>query len=143
MDKRYKPARPPRRMTRNQALVLECLQREQRAMTAYQILDALKGQGFKAPPQVYRALDNLMEREAIHRIESLNAFVACNHRDHREAACFAICDDCRSIWEFSLPREEGLTKVADNKGFRTRSLTVELHGRCAHCAADFDARQGL
>ena len=69
----------------------------------------------------------------IHRIESLNAFVAWRHRGHSEIAAFAICDCCRTIWEFTLPRDCGLTAVADGKGFATRHTTVELHGRSADC----------
>jgi Fur family zinc uptake transcriptional regulator len=133
MYTRDKPAPFLRKLTRNQSLVLEILRAEGRAMTAYQILEALSGKGFKAPPQVYRALDNLIEREEVHRIESLNAFVACNHRDHGDLGGFAICDDCRNIWEFTLPEGAEITAVADSKGFRTHEVMVELHGRCADC----------
>lgn len=125
-----------RELTRNQRLVLDLLLDAGRAMTAYQILDELRDAGLRAPAQVYRALESLGEHELIHRIETLNAFVACNHRDHRETAAFAICDDCRQIWEFTLPREAGLTAVADSKGFKTRQATVELHGQCADCAGE-------
>jgi len=129
-------------MTRNQALVLNCLRENERAMTAYQILDALREEGLRAPTQIYRALESLLEREMIHRIESLNAFVACNHVDHREPAAFAICDNCRTIWEFTLPEEAGITRVADRKGFETFQVTVELHGRCADCGQHREALFG-
>ena len=122
-----------RKLTRNQQLVLDCLRREGRAMTAYELLDDLRNAGLRAPVQVYRALEALGKEERVHRIETLNAFVACNHLDHTETAAFAICDDCRQIWEFTLPAEAGLTAVADSKGFHTRQVTVELHGRCANC----------
>ena len=122
-------------LTRNQNLVLNCLRDAGRAMTAYQLLDELRDAGLRAPVQVYRALEALGKHEMIHRIESINAFVACRHLNHRETAAFAICDDCRQIWEFSLPPEAGLTAVADSKGFKTRHTTVELHGRCADCAS--------
>jgi Fur family zinc uptake transcriptional regulator len=125
---------PPRKLTRNQQLVLERLQASGKAMTAYELLDELRDAGLRAPVQVYRALEALGREEMIHRIETLNAFVACRHLDHTETAAFAICDDCRQIWEFTLPGEAGLTALADAKGFETRQVTVELHGRCAHCA---------
>jgi Fur family zinc uptake transcriptional regulator len=123
-----------RALTRNQRLVLDCLRRSGRAMTAYELLDQLRGAGLRAPVQVYRALETLGQRELIHRIESLNAFLACRHREHEEAAAFAICDDCGGVSEFPLPAEAGLTALADRRGFETRRMTVELHGRCAHCA---------
>src|SRR3546814_20364327 len=99
-------------------------------MTAYQILDALREHGLRAPVQVYRALESLLEREEVHRIESLNAFVACRHLDHRETAAFAICDDCRTIWEFTVPAGAEITALADSKGFENHEVMVELHGRC-------------
>ncbi|MQA67501.1 MAG: transcriptional repressor [Alphaproteobacteria bacterium] len=122
------------KLARNQNLMLNCLRDAGRAMTAYDLLEALRDQGLRAPVQVYRALETLRQRELVHRIESLNAFVACRHLDHTETAAFAICDDCREIWKFSLPAEAGLTAVADRKRFKTRHTIVELHGRCAHCA---------
>jgi Fur family zinc uptake transcriptional regulator len=133
MYTREKPMRRVRRMTHNQSLVLEVLRSERRAMSAYQILDALRDHGLRAPVQVYRALESLLEREEVHRIESLNAFVACNHRDHGDLGGFAICDDCRTIWEFTLPEGAEITALAGSKGFETHQVTVELHGRCAGC----------
>jgi len=133
MYTREKPMRRVRRMTHNQSLVLEVLRTERRAMSAYQILDALRDHGLRAPVQVYRALESLLEREEVHRIESLNAFVACNHRDHGNLGGFAICDDCRTIWEFTLPEGAEITALADSKGFETHEVMVELHGRCTGC----------
>ena len=129
----------PRKLTRNQVLVLDCLQQAERAMSAYELLDALRGEGLRAPVQVYRALDALGQRHLVHRIESLNAFVACAHQDnaadHAAGAGFAICDDCGDVAEFDLPSTEaGLRAAADRDGFATSHMTVELHGRCDECA---------
>jgi len=145
-----------RKLTRNQALVLDCLQQGERAMSAYELLDALRAEGLRAPVQVYRALDALGQRHLVHRIESLNAFVACAHHGpaevgtHSEAAGFAICDDCGGVAEFDLPlaTRELRAAAADRSGFETRHMTVELHGRCADCgggdagAAPEDAKKG-
>jgi len=133
MYTRDRPMRRLPRMTRNQALVLELLRRESRAMTAYQILEALRGQGFRQPVQVYRALDSLMAREQVHRIESLNAFVACRHDTHHYLSGFAICDDCRTVWGFTVPEGVELMALADSKGFQTHDVMVELHGLCKEC----------
>ena len=123
----------PGPLTRNQSLVLELLRGEQRAMTAYQILDALRAEGLRAPAQVYRALAGLQEREEVHRIETLNAFVACQHKDHARLTGFAICDNCHTIWDLALPGDAELKALADSKGFETREVTVELHGLCNDC----------
>lgn len=124
-----------RKLTRNQLLVLDRLEASKAALTAYDLLDQLRDEGLRAPVQVYRALETLSKRGLIHRIESLNAFVACCSHEHQAAAGFAICDDCGEVAEFAFPAsEEGLKSVAGESGFQTRHMTVELHGRCADCA---------
>ena len=125
-----------RNLTRNQQLVLECLSASPSALTAYDLLDRLRPAGLRAPVQVYRALETLGQRGLVHRIESLNAFVACCGHAHQAAAGFAICDDCGEVAEFSFPAgEAGLKSLAGESGFETRHMTVELHGRCKACAA--------
>ena len=125
-----------RKLTRNQQLVLDRLTGSSAALTAYDLLDQLRDEGLRAPVQVYRALETLGKQGLIHRIESLNAFIACCSHDHQAAAGFAICDDCGEVAEFSFPAsEKGLKSVAGANGFETSHMTVELHGRCAACAA--------
>jgi len=72
--------RAPSDLTRNQSLVFGALSRAEGPLSAYTILDQLRDDGFRAPLQVYRALDKLVETGMVHRLESLNAFVACSHR---------------------------------------------------------------
>jgi Fe2+ or Zn2+ uptake regulation protein len=48
-------------------------------MSAYDILDRLRGSGLRSPLQIYRALGPLTEQGLVHRLESLSAFVACAH----------------------------------------------------------------
>ena len=56
------------------------LLQEHRALGAYAILDRLRDAGFGSqPPVAYRALDFLVENGFVHKIERLNAFVACSH----------------------------------------------------------------
>ena len=81
-------------LTKNQALVFGKLSDASGPLTAYALLDNLRENGFRAPLQVYRALDKLVDYGLVHRLESLNAFVACRHKgcaDHKTAA-FAICE---------------------------------------------------
>ena len=68
-------------LTKNQSLVFDVLTRAEQPISAYTILDRLREHGFRAPLQVYRALDKLLEAGLVHRLESLNAFVACAHRN--------------------------------------------------------------
>ena len=71
-------------LTRNQLCVLERLEASSGPLSAYTLLDQLRENGFRAPLQVYRALDTLIKGGFVHRLESLNAFVACAEpHDHR------------------------------------------------------------
>lgn len=132
-----------RDLTRNQSLVLDRLTRAEAPVSAYGLLDQLREEGLRAPLQVYRALDKLVELGLAHRLESLNAFVACAHaHDHAAPAAahpggttaFAICENCGRVDEFSDAQvQQRLAGWADDAGFRPRLTTIELRGRCRDC----------
>ncbi len=125
-------------LTRNQSLVLDALAKADGPMSAYSILDKLRDQGFRAPLQVYRALDKLIDYGLIHRLESLNAFVACAHPDCHDKgmAAFAICETCGSVTEFDdAVVESRLGAWARDNGFRSMKTTLEIRGLCQTCAA--------
>lgn len=134
------PVKAPK-LTRNQNLVLETLSKTEFPLSAYTILDQLRDEGFRAPLQVYRALDKLLEFGLIHRLESLNAFVACAHPHHQEhghlhgIAAFAICDQCGQASEFSEPDIEVCVQQWTQKNhFHATKTTLEIRGLCANCA---------
>ena len=125
-------------LTRNQACVFQTLQNADAPMSAYTILDELREDGFRAPLQVYRALDKLVAMGLVHRLESLNAFVACDHPegDPQGAIAFAICGDCGRVDEFA--DEEIVNRLgnwARSEKFRLDKTIIELRGTCAQCAA--------
>ncbi|KAG1651456.1 High-affinity zinc uptake system membrane protein ZnuB [Nymphon striatum] len=51
----------PAHLTKNQSLVMGALTNAEGPLSAYTILDQLRDDGFRAPLQVYRALDKLVE----------------------------------------------------------------------------------
>jgi Fur family zinc uptake transcriptional regulator len=126
----------PADLTRNQGLVLGKLTESVGPLSAYDILDRLRGDGLKAPLQVYRALDKLVERGLAHRLESLNAFVACAdaHCHRKGTLAFAICEDCGKVDEFSDDvLQERLAGWAEAAGFKRSRTTIELRGQCKAC----------
>ena len=131
---------PPADLTRNQSLVLGVLKHAAAPKSAYDILDGLRGDGFRAPLQVYRALDKLMEIGLVHRLESLNAFVACSDPHDHEAhghgvTAFAICDDCGSVTEFhDAAIEARLSAWQKSENFKPEKTTIEIRGHCKECA---------
>lgn len=129
-------------LTRNQMLVLNALTRTEGPASAYSLLDRLREDGFRAPLQVYRALEKLIEYGLVHRLESLNSFVACAHphehaRGHRHGLItFAICEACGQVDEFSdVTVEERLTGWARDHSFKLSKTTIEMRGTCADCLA--------
>ncbi len=118
-------------------LVFGALRESGRPVSAYEIIDQLRDQATLAPQTVYRSLDRLIASGSAHRVESLNAFVACGQSSvHQGTAVFAICDDCGTVSEFSEPRAvEALAAWAKRSKYTVRAMTLELRGRCAACSA--------
>lgn len=98
-------------------------------MGAYDVLARLDAEGFGSkPPVAYRALGFLLEQGLVHRIERLNAFVACPHPDGTgHAPAFLICRQCDKVAEV----HGALAHLPD--GFKVERTTVEVEGLCAAC----------
>ena len=116
--------------------VLELLLAEHRALGAYAILDLLREAGFKSqPPVAYRALDFLTENGFAHKIERLNAFVACSHPRQDHSPAFMICRVCDAVAEAqSIPEKGTLAEAAHEAGFQIERTVVEAEGICPECA---------
>ncbi|TWG50141.1 Fur family transcriptional regulator [Aminobacter sp. J44] len=123
-------------LTRNQSLVLDTLEKADGPLSAYTILDRLRDNGFRAPLQVYRALEKLLGAGLVHRLESLNAFVACAHPNcHKQGMiAFAICSECGKVDEFADDVVENrLGSWARDNSFKAEKTIIELRGTCAAC----------
>ncbi|UGX86396.1 Fur family transcriptional regulator [Phyllobacterium meliloti] len=125
-------------LTKNQTLVFNTLSRADGPLSAYTILDQLRGDGFRAPLQVYRALEKLLDYGMVHRLESINAFVACahphSHSHNHGMIAFAICEKCGQVSEFS---DDVITQrvrqwTTDN-AFKPSKTTIEIRGVCSSC----------
>jgi len=129
------------RLTPARVRVLELLAEAHRAMGAYELLDRLRAEGLGSqPPVVYRALDFLIEAGFVHKLERLNAYVACCHPNHgpggEHGACFLICSRCRKVAEI----EDGaldiaVAQAAAGRGFAMRRTVLEIEGTCPACRA--------
>ncbi|MEL6643439.1 MAG: Fur family transcriptional regulator [Pseudomonadota bacterium] len=134
-------ARERLRLTPVRRKVLELLLQEHRALGAYAILDHLRDAGFGSqPPVAYRALDFLAEHGFVHKIERLNAFVACAHPGTSHSPAFMICRECDAVAEAqSAPAKGALGEAARAAGFQIERTVVEAEGLCPDCAAKADA----
>lgn len=124
--------------TRNQHLVMTVLEDAEKPLTAYRILEQLQDAGLNAPLQIYRALERLIKMGRVHRLESLNAFIACSHSSHGHihphSTAFHICEECGHVAEFHDGRvERALLRQARESGFDIRHSTIEIRGMCSGC----------
>lgn len=114
---------------------LELLLQAHKAMGAYEVLDQLREDGLGGqPPVAYRALDFLVKHGFVHRIERLNAFIACAHPGRSHAPCFLICSECDTVVE--APGQsiaQALGSAAQDLGFAIRKTAIEAEGLCPVC----------
>ena len=123
------------KLSRNQNLVYEALSQANKPVGAYDLLDQLKGHGLKAPLQIYRALESLIELKIVHRLESLNAWTTCCDADHDSAPIFEICDDCGDVKEhIDSDLNRRIENISKKSGFTAEKPIVEIHGRCGDCS---------
>jgi Fur family zinc uptake transcriptional regulator len=124
------------RFTPVRRAALEILLGEHRAMGAYELLDRLHHAGFGAqPPVAYRALDFLVANGFVHKIERLNAFIACAHPGAAHSPAFLICRRCEAVAEAqSAPARGSLGEAARATGFTIERTVVEALGLCPACA---------
>ena len=127
------------RLTQIRARVLGLVADAGKPIKAYDLLDKVRegeGAGAAAPPTVYRALDFLLANGFIHKLESVNAFVASHHPNAAQhSAPFLICDACHKAVELE---DEHVVATLDAQaralGFSPQTQTLEVHGLCAECA---------
>ena len=101
---------------------------------AYDLLANLDGEGAAKPPTVYRALDFLQEMGLAHKIESLNAYVACGHTKHEHSAVFLICETCGGAEELHAEETSAaLSKETSSAGFAIQNAVIEARGICRKC----------
>jgi Fur family zinc uptake transcriptional regulator len=125
------------RLTPVRRRVLEILLGAHRAIGAYDILARLAAEGLGSqPPVVYRALDFLTGIGFVHRIEKLNAYVACTDPGTGHAPAFMICRACAAVAETpGAPGRGALDAAAQAAGFRIERAVIEAEGLCPDCAS--------
>jgi len=123
-------------LTKNQQIVLDLVERSSEPLKAYSILFNVQKKGLKAPLQVYRALDKLVEIGKIHKVESRNAFVACKNSSCQvsKATAFSICENCEKVTEINNSKlSKYLSNFEDNSGMKYSKYNLEFFGLCKKC----------
>ena len=123
------------RFTEHRRKVLEIIASSHKPLGAYDILEQMNFSGRRQAPVVaYRALDFLINLGLVHRLNSLNAFVACMAVGEDHTAQFLICRQCKNVGELKSNRvSERIEKDAMEAGFQVDQQLVEIIGICYEC----------
>lgn len=129
------------RLTPIRERVLRLIAEAGKPVKAYDLLDMVRsaeGAGADAPPTVYRALDFLLANGFIHKLQSVNAFVACHHPGSpHHSVPFLICNNCHNAAELEDQQVVvSLNERARALGFVPQAQTLEVRGLCVRCAED-------
>lgn len=129
------------KLSQNDSDVLKTLETSRQPQSAYDILHALKSVDFgriKAPVQIYRSLEKLINQKLVHRIASQNAYIVCDHPHHDFEPGFLKCIACGSVTEFNLS-EVMDTLRNSGRAPHIATINVEIDGTCAACFSGQEA----
>lgn len=121
--------------------VYDLLAASERALKAYELIWLLANERGRPaqPPTVYRALKRLIDLGLAHRVESLNAYVACRKPPGAHEPVFFICDVCGSVAELDAADvDQTLRAALETQRFEANRISLDVHGACAQCRAPDD-----
>jgi len=108
-------------------------------VTAYELIALLEDrQGRKlAPLTIYRHLDFLIRVGLVHRIESTQSYLPCDHPSHTHESQYLLCSDCGRVDEVhSDSLESMLRSIARKRGFTPEKSVIEISGVCGKCGVN-------
>lgn len=115
-------------------IVFATLKREARPLSAHQVMERLRQRGVSSPVVVYRALRRLIGEGKVHRIESLNAYVAAIDSKTEFASPFAVCCNCgktEQVYDRAVAQQ--FRTWAQDHSFKVEQVSFEARGRCNAC----------
>lgn len=116
-------------LTQNERLVHEALCRSKTPQKAYDLLDRLQEHGLRAPMTIYRALDALIAKGRVRKIESLNAFIAVRPGRSDQARAFLICKECQKAKEITLDKQK-VANLFSPLPVSVDDIRIEAFGEC-------------
>lgn len=128
------------KFTRPRQMVLEKIIDASKPVKAYDIVGIIDENGKTVkPPTVYRALEFLVKIGIIHKIESDNSFIICDHgnhcHSHSHIPLLLICKSCGKVYEdHILDLETKINENAQRLGFKINKTIIEAHGICDKCS---------
>ena len=124
------------RFTKPRQQILAVIDSSDKPLGAYDIIEEISKTDIKPKPAtIYRATEFLTEHGFIHKIESLNAFVACREDHAHKSTQFIICTACERVEEAHIcSTPKLLQEESQKRKFQLSHWHAELYGICAECA---------
>lgn len=124
------------RLTQQRRDVLSLLLNHKGCVKAYDLLAELRAIYPQAqPPTVYRPLKFLMDLGLVHRVESQNAYVACDLDEYAHHDLLVVCSRCAAVTEVADEAVGALLRNRlKNNGFELQNATLEISALCGACA---------
>jgi Fur family zinc uptake transcriptional regulator len=115
--------------------ILEIIYKQKKPVKAYELIRLISTRDHSAkPPTVYRTLDFLLKVGLIHRVETLDAFMACCHPRHEATSQLLICGACGDVQETeSNSFAAAIKTLGASRKFQPQSQTIEIQGLCSSC----------
>ena len=78
-----------------------------------------------------------MEVGLVHRLESTQSYLPCEHPEHSHESQYLLCSSCGHVDELESKRLETLlNNIADKHNFQPSSAVVEVKGICGNCVRE-------
>ncbi len=129
------------KLTKKRRNVLTVLLKSKSALSPYEIADLYKELFQDSIPvmSIYRMLNFLSEEELVHKLNSINKYIACSHItcDHtHDIPQFMICDSCEDVREIGVKKDiiNAIRSSLQKAHFTLGNPQLELHGLCRGCS---------
>ena len=120
-----------------QQQILDILIAENKALSAYALLEKAKPFGFHSPMQVYRILKKLADYGLILKLDSLNMYLANESKQQHQYQLVTICTECQKTQVFDIPQLDHIIEQSIHpQNFSSKYQHLELLGQCALCCSE-------
>lgn len=124
------------RVTMSRIQVIRVLAESRTPLTAYRIQEAVLSRGGRIDVvSVYRILSLMTQIGLAHHVGIVGGYIACRMEREHDNQLHLVCEDCGQIEEHGLSEQARLAVESHLKtrGARSKTITVEVLGRCATC----------
>ncbi|WP_436897517.1 Fur family transcriptional regulator [Acinetobacter gyllenbergii] len=124
------------KLTIAQQNILNILKTENKALSAYELLEKAKPYGFQAPMQIYRILKKLTDQCLILKLNTLNMYASRQAEMSSNYQLITICTECQSVQSITIPQLRGCVETTIKaQQFKPQYPYLEILGLCFSCAA--------